>query len=147
MHVESNCSSYPLHCVQLIFFLLQHCAGISPLEIWTSAKVLICGWLFMMLFCRGFQASQGQEGLESSKGHCRVHIQDWGLYAYYLTHRGQDSFQVPWHMVLDPTALTKAGCQIVIFGASYLAIWLRYSKTHECYFNGSSSWRKQWGGE
>lgn len=81
---------------------------------------LICGWLSMMLLARDFQTFQGLEGPESSKGHCRVHIQDRSLYA--LTHGGQDSSQVPWRMVLDPISPTKAllstdGCQIVILGS------------------------------
>ena len=41
MQVNSNCSSYPLQCVQMCIFLLQLCAGISLLETWTSTKALL----------------------------------------------------------------------------------------------------------
>ena len=67
----------------------------------------VCGLLCKTAFSRHFW-NVAERGCSWFRDHCRVDSQDWGLYDYCPMHRWARLCPVPWHMVLDSTAPTKA---------------------------------------
>lgn len=114
MQVKSSHLSYSLHCVQTCTFLFQQCAETS-LGVWISVKVFLSIDDCLRLWLRGADASSWV--IASS-------IAVTEIYLPITQHTGrQASSQVPWHMVLNPTAPTKVlwmhaedGCWSFILG-------------------------------
>lgn len=113
MQVESHCSSYRPQCSQFIFFFFDStlCWNFSTTDPDLCKGSLIHGRLSMLLFLGASRLRPRRAG--ARQGHCRVHIQDQGLYAYYLTHRTR--------LLPCPTTPTKVllsidKFQIIIFG-------------------------------
>lgn len=84
MWLKSNCSSYLFQCIlSQTFIFLQRCAGTSPVDSWTSTKIL---WLSELVFFRGFWTAAAR-GWSGFMGYFRVHIWD----QYYVMHKWWES--------------------------------------------------------
>lgn len=119
MWARSNCSSYPLQCVQTHILLLTLYWNFSTRNLDFHKGG---GWWSKIVFFQEL-THYSLEGLEPETGHCRVHSQHRGLYAYYLTHSGQSSFLVPWHTLLYPSASTNI--LLSINGYQIVIVWWR----------------------
>ena len=83
-------------CPNSIFFFF------APVVCWNFSSVNldfhkgspICGLLSRAVFSRGFW-TVAERGWSWFTGHCQVHSQDRGLYAYYLMHRWVRLLQGP----------------------------------------------------
>lgn len=117
--MKSSYSPFPLQYSQTYIFLLQWCAGNSPLGTWTSPNVLLSLVIVQSNIFQGL-LDRGQEGLEPVHGPFKAHSQRTKVsmsITWYMG--GQDSSWVSWRMVLDPTAprrtfLLVNRCQIVV---------------------------------
>lgn len=98
---------YHLHCYQIHFFFLQWCAGISPLEVWTSANSLLSKGIYPGQHSPDIFPPLQQEKLGQARclhwpcSPCRVCL------PIARGTGGRDFLQFPWHMVPDPTTPTK----------------------------------------
>ena len=102
-----------------LYFWLQWYAGNLDLH----KGSLVHGWLCKTVFSRGFW-TMAKRGWSWFMGHCKVHRQDQGLLLITWCMDRWGASKVPWHMVLDHTAPTKAllpmdRCQIVVVERGY----------------------------
>lgn len=83
-------------------------SGVLELLFWKHWLPKGSEWLFKTVLSRSSQTTVGKEW-NWFTGHFRVH--SWTKICLLITeHIGGKNSQVPWHMVLDPKAPTKALC-------------------------------------
>lgn len=97
IQLKSNCSSYPFQCPNLFFFFffLQWCIESFPLVTCTSTKALSSLGACVREYVSRDSETKAEKSWSWFTGHCRVHSQDQGLYAYYLTHKWASLFLHP----------------------------------------------------
>lgn len=83
--IKSSYSPFPLQYSQTYIFLLQWCAGNSPLGTWTSPNVPLSLVIVQSNIFQGL-LDRGQEGLEPVHGPFKAHSQDQDLYVHYLIY-------------------------------------------------------------
>lgn len=119
--IKSSCPFYLFQCIQTNVFLLQWCSGSSPLETWTSTKILSsvgnclrqCSLEVPIPWLRGARADSWATAGSTLRPRslCLLPMHRWVSFS-----------RVPWHVVLDPIASIKTlwvwmVVKLLLFGA------------------------------